>query len=242
MFESEIIKIENYFNSIEMEIIDKNAFQNNLKSLINLIHKNYEKGNSPATSTNFSFRIEVKDKNQLVNKNFFIMTRSGIDKEFCNEKDFLIVNEKGEVLFNQEKKHKSSAESPLHLGIYNLFENINFVVHSHSVLSSVLSRIYLKYGKIIFDGYELQKGIKGFETHDIKLSLPIVENTQDMNFLAKKLPEIFISNNPSPYALLLSGHGIYVWGDSYEDAKRHLETYEFLLNALYIESSININK
>lgn len=31
------------------------------------------------------------------------------------------------------------------------------------------------------------------------------------------------------YGFLLAGHGLYVWGTTLSDAKRHLEVFEYLL-------------
>jgi len=33
----------------------------------------------------------------------------------------------------------------------------------------------------------------------------------------------------APYGVLIAGHGLYAWGDSLPQAKRHLEILEFLL-------------
>jgi methylthioribulose-1-phosphate dehydratase len=34
--------------------------------------------------------------------------------------------------------------------------------------------------------------------------------------------------DPHCYGILLAGHGIYVWGKSIEEAKRHLEVFEYV--------------
>ena len=239
LLSSFFILVDEYFSSLELEIDDIMTFQDNFNLLISLIRKNYHKGLSPATSTNFSLKLPIKSISKKENtQNFFIMTRSGIDKEFCNEKD-LIVNDKGEILLRQEVNHKPSAEAPLHLAIYHFFPKVTCILHSHSVISTVLSKFYLKDENLTFEGYEIQKGIKGIETHDSKILLPIVENTQDMLGLALKMPSIL--NKTNTYGLLLAGHGLYVWGDSFEEAKRHLETYEFLLQATYMSNLFTLN-
>ena len=35
---------------------------------------------------------------------------------------------------------------------------------------------------------------------------------------------------PLNWGLLVRGHGLYVWGRSLDEAKRHLEGWEFLIN------------
>lgn len=227
----DITMIEAFLSSSNLFLKNKEKFYLDLEKLIKLIKNNYYKGCSPATSTNFSFEIDIDNSSSR----FFLMTRSGIDKEFCMEKDFLLVNEKGELLFKQKETHKPSAEAPLHIAIYNLFPKVRCILHSHSLYSTVLSKIHLKEKNIIFEGYELQKGIKGIETHEIKSYLPIIENSQDMFFLATRLNQVFASDDINAWGILLAGHGLYVWGESFEEAKRHLETYEFLLEATYIQ-------
>ena len=37
-----------------------------------------------------------------------------------------------------------------------------------------------------------------------------------------------LSENHSIHGFLMRGHGLYVWGASLEEAKRHLEVFEFL--------------
>ncbi|MFN8672240.1 MAG: methylthioribulose 1-phosphate dehydratase [Candidatus Sericytochromatia bacterium] len=240
-----MIKIDNYFEKsieknfkvffekINIKEIDKNNFIESLVKLIDLIKNNYKKGYSPATSTNFSFEIISNYEKKL-----FCMTRSSFDKEFCSESDFIIVEQNGEVFFRQEDYHKPSAECLLHLEIYNIFSDTKCILHSHSLFSTLLSKKYLEKEKITFNGYELQKGIRGVETHEKEVYLPILENDQDMSYLAKKTKKLFQDKNNS-FGLLLSAHGLYVWGNSLAEAKRHLETYEFLLEATYMNKILD---
>jgi L-fuculose-phosphate aldolase len=60
----------------------------------------------------------------------FLITASGVHKGFITDKDFLLINKKGEVL---KGKGKVSSEWRMHLKAYELRPDINVVIHSHPV-------------------------------------------------------------------------------------------------------------
>jgi methylthioribulose-1-phosphate dehydratase len=75
------------------------------------------------------------------------------------------------------------------------------------------------------------KGLAGVRTHEHEEWLPILENSQDMSHLAEQLSEILV-NHPNIHGFLLRGHGLYTWGQSIDEAKRHVEILEFLLEVM----------
>src|ERR1043165_5330994 len=90
-----------------------------------------QKGWSPATSTNYSVRSE--------NKSEYIISRSGVDKSKFELSDLILINSKGEVLSPFNKPGiKSSAETEIHTALYEQFPEVNCVLHTHSVLGTVL--------------------------------------------------------------------------------------------------------
>jgi methylthioribulose-1-phosphate dehydratase len=44
--------------------------------------------------------------------------------------------------------------------------------------------------------------------------------------------------NAANHAYLIRGHGVYVWGESMEEAERHLEALDYLFNAEILERQI----
>ena len=70
------------------------------------------------------------------------------------------------------------------------------------------------------------KGISGYGYLDV-LKIPIIENTSWEHELADSLGEA-ISKNPKTIAVLVRNHGIYVWGNTWEEAKRHSECLHYL--------------
>ena len=157
----------------------------------------------------------------------FLITASGKDKGELTEEDFIIVNEEGQSL--RIAPTKPSAETLLHSAIYK-HTNTKAVFHVHTTNSTLLSMR----NKIVFEGLEMLKGL-GFKTHDVKINIPIIENSQDMKYLASIIPSYINEEVPG---FLLRGHGIYAWGNSVQETKRHIEIFEFLFEYRVKESSL----
>jgi methylthioribulose-1-phosphate dehydratase len=102
------------------------------------------------------------------------------------------------------------------------------VLHTHSMAAALLSKIDAPRGHVVLSGWELLKGLDGITTHDCEVNLPIFPNSQDMRSLAA-LIEPRLAANQLCYGFLLAGHGLYAWGKDLQEAKRHLEVFEFLL-------------
>lgn len=210
-------------------------FTNSKKSLVEAIHFLSHKGWIPATSSNFSIK-------QADTKGSFWVSKSGVDKHHFTENDLLEVDMQGKVLHNISVK--SSAETLIHCAIYRHFPNTQCVLHSHSVHSTVLSRMYLanKVNSITFQGYEIQKAFPNIETHESTTELPIFPNSQDMIDFCANLEKYFadmqFTQCPISPGFLIAGHGLYTWGDSVFAAKRHMEAWEFLLECHILESQL----
>lgn len=72
------------------------------------------------------------------NNDTFIITPSGINLENLNTEAMVEVGINGKVI-NSKKNHKPSSEWLFHRDIYASREDINAIVHTHSVFSSTLS-------------------------------------------------------------------------------------------------------
>ncbi len=193
--------------------------------LLETIHFFNKKGWSPATSTNYSVRSTIANE--------YIISRSGVDKSQFQLEDLILINPRAEVLppFNKPGI-KSSAETEIHTHLYDKYPEINCVLHTHSVLGTVLSKYFEKDQKILFEGFEIQKGLDGNCTHELTTTLPIVPNSQEMPDILKNM-ESYFSQKPSIHGFLISGHGLYTWGKDIATAKRHIETFEFLFECFY---------
>jgi len=155
------------------------------------------------------------------------ITATGLDKGTLTPEQFVRVNASGTVV---EGSGRPSAETALHLLLANV-RRADAVLHTHSVWSTVLSDLYASDSGLWIEGYEMLKGLEGVTSHSHREWLPIIENDQDMARLAGVV-ETELSRHPEAHAFLLRRHGLYTWGESFEQAKRHLEIMEFLLDVV----------
>ena len=185
-----------------------------------LIHHTAElaaAGMTPATSSNFSARLS---------ESLCLISVSGRDKGSLTPDDFMEIRMNGTAV---NATQTSSAETLLHTQIYQLRPDANVVLHTHSLAQTLLSMHFEQAGKIVFTGYELQKAFTGIKSHHSPVCLPIVANSQDMHALCESAQPLFDQANFWGY--LIAGHGIYSWGKDILEARRHLDAFEFLLNA-----------
>ena len=196
-----------------------------MRQLAETIRMYNAKGWSPATSTNYSF----KDKDQSI-----WVSRSGVDKSQFSASDFITVNNLGNAV-GEYKDVRPSAETLIHCVIYQLFPETGVILHSHSINPVLISALHKD--SIDFEGYEIQKGFKGQTTHDATVSIPIFNNTQDMVDFASTMRTNEAQLEHS--AFILRKHGTYAWGKDLFEAKRHLETLEYLCEAELKMASIH---
>ncbi len=189
--------------------------------LVDCIHFLHQQGWAPATSSNYSFRIPGEPA--------ITISSSGKDKgTFCVE-DLMEVDREGRPL---DDTRKPSAETLLHTLIYQRRPEVTCILHTHTVYNTVLSQVYEQEGNLRLTGFEILKGISGIQTHESTVDLPIFANSQDIQQLAADIA-LHWDQHPTLSGFLLAGHGLYTWGKSIAEAKRHIEVFEFLFDCFY---------
>ena len=179
---------------------------------------------SLGTSSNYSV-VSRRDPLEL------LITVSGKDKSALGRDDFVTVDAQGRPCDGSGRK--SSAETLLHCTIAELFPTVGAVLHTHSVWSTILSGADLPRGSVHVAGYEMLKGLDGITTHDTAIDVPIFANTQDMADLSGRLRGRLSKGQGAPCpGFLLSRHGLYAWGRDLAEARRHIEIFEFLFEAV----------
>ncbi|WP_044870187.1 methylthioribulose 1-phosphate dehydratase [Pseudomonas sp. LFM046] len=174
----------------------------------------YDRGWSPATSSNYSARLSADQA---------LLTVSGKHKGQLGPDDVLATDLDGNSL---EPGKKPSAETLLHTQLYRWKPEIGAVLHTHSVNATVLSRLTLA-DSLVFADYELQKAFSGVTTHESQVLVPIFDNDQDIARLAAKV-QPWLDQHPDCVGYLIRGHGLYTWGPRMSDALRQVEAFEFL--------------
>jgi methylthioribulose-1-phosphate dehydratase len=180
----------------------------------------YSRGWALGTSGNFSALVSREPLRLAI-------TSTGLDKGRLKAEQILEVDDRSEVVRGDGKP---SAEALLHLTLVRAV-NAGAVLHTHSVWSTVLSGSHFSQGGIALEGYEMLKGLEGVRTHKHREWLPILENSQDMSELAEKISAT-LRETSGIHGFLLREHGLYTWGASLQEAKRHVEILEFLMEVL----------
>ncbi len=174
-------------------------------------------GWTPATSSNFSMRLDA-DRAAI--------TASGRHKGRLVPDDILVLDIA--TCRALDSPLKPSAEALLHAQLYRRFPQVGAVLHTHSRAQSVASRLFADTGAVHLQGWELQKAVTGFDGHEGTLTVPVFSNSQHMPDLAADVDAWLDAGKPL-HAYLVGGHGMYAWGRDMDEARRHLEALDFLL-------------
>ena len=172
-------------------------------------------GWTPATSSNFSRRLD---------ESHAAITVSGRDKGRLVEDDIMVVDFDGHAVGSD---HRPSAETLLHTQLYRRFPEVGCILHTHSQVQTIASRLFAGAGLVRLEGYELLKAFQGNDTHEAEIDVPVLPNSQDMPTLAAQVEALLDERRLWGY--LIDGHGMYAWGRDMAEARRHLEAFEFLL-------------
>lgn len=173
------------------------------------------------TSGNLSAVVQ-RDPLQLA------MSPSGIDKGELTSEQVLAIDENARVV--SQHGGKPSDESLLHIRVVKE-RGAGAVLHTHSVWNTILSDLHASEGGVTIEGYEMLKGLQGVRTHEHSEWLPIIDNSQDMPSLAELVGKT-LNEHKAAHGLLLRRHGLYSWGDTLAQARRHIEILEFLLETM----------
>ncbi len=183
----------------------------------------WQRGWSVGTSSNYSVVLSREPLELLV-------TASGKDKGRLTRGDFVRIGPGGKPL--GEGQPKSSAETLLHV-IAAAQPEVGAVLHTHSIWSTLLSDLFHPQGGFEISGYEMLKGLEGVTTHDHTSWVEIFDNTQDIPALAEQVRErINDAADPLQHGYLIRKHGLYTWGRDLDEARRHVEIFEFLFECV----------
>jgi methylthioribulose-1-phosphate dehydratase len=189
------------------------------------------RGFFPGTSGNLSMRVGPYSPDEF----FFAVTASGKDKSKSTPEDFLFVDRNGKPC--ETTTLKPSAETVIHNEIYRL-TGCGAIFHIHSIYNSLVSELFWERRAVPVEGVELIKGLNIWEEEAV-IDIPILSNFADVPRIVPEITQRITSRIPG---ILLRKHGIYAWGRDTFEAKRHLESFEFLFEYVYRWQLLNNRK
>ena len=155
---------------------------------------------------------------------------SGVPKESIRPEEVFIADLQGQVI--SAGHGRISACTPLFLHAYHL-RGAGAVLHSHSLNACLASLVCAQpHG----DGYvfrirglEMVKGLQGGHV-DEPYDIPIIDNMPYEHELADSLEQAILAF-PRSNAVLVRGHGVYIWGRDWVHTKSQAECYDYLFAA-----------
>ena len=174
--------------------------------------------------------------------NRIYMTPSGVQKERLIPNELYVLDITGEVIDSPAPKPnfrpKLTDCSPLFMHAYQM-RNAGAVLHSHAYSANMVTQLFDGKKEFQITHQEMIKGIAGHGYRDT-LVVPIIENTAHENELADSLGEA-MRQYPDSVAVLVRRHGLYVWGNTWEAAKRHGECLHYLFDMALQMSSMGFD-
>jgi len=105
-------------------------------------------------------------------------------------------------------------------------------LHSHSLWPVLAARIQVPSGRGVLrlSGFEMLKGLRGKSNLD-EVRIPIIPNTAREAELTESMA-VAMREHPDVDAVIVAGHGIYVWGRTWIEAKTQAECLDWLARAV----------
>lgn len=190
------------------------------QAICNLCRLFYSKGWINATGG----AISIRDENKIY------FGPVGVENKGQCPLELFVLDLEGQIKEIPEKI-TGLAESKSLMVLLHTLKNAGAVIHTHSMNSMLITWLYS--GEIRLSESELENILRrkienaSLQDHII----PIVENSPEEKKLFQSLSGA-ITGNPNARAALVRGHGIYIWGRDWMEAKQYLELYEWLFEML----------
>lgn len=126
---------------------------------------------------------------------------------------------------------RQSACTPLWYVVYQNRPSAKSVIHTHSIYAQLATLLDPTETSRVFrvTHLEMLKGV-GNHAYDDILEVPIIDNRPSEDLLADQLTSV-IKEFPNCNCVLVRRHGLYVWGDSWEQAKTQAESFDYLFQS-----------
>jgi methylthioribulose-1-phosphate dehydratase len=165
------------------------------------------------------------------------MAPSGVQKERIGDADVFVLDP---VDLASCRVLRRPADPTLRISecqplFYNAYRerDAGAVIHSHSIWAVLAARLCAPAGQagtFAVRGLEMQKGLREKGCFD-EVRVPIIANTPRESELTESMAAAMRAH-PDVDAVLVAGHGAYVWGRSWVEAKTQAECLDYLMRAV----------
>ncbi len=190
----------------------------------------YDRGWMVGTAGNLSARLPDGS---------FWITASGRPKGQLTQADFIRMNLDGGIVEQQSPDSRPSAETSIHLAVYNCFPDAKACYHVHSIEANLVSRLVAG-DAVPLPAIEMLKGLGVWEENP-QVAIPLFPNYLEVPKIAKEICQFFANSSPSVPALLIRDHGITVWADSTAAAYNYVEIVEYIFRYTIAASQLNLD-
>src|SRR5688572_16911919 len=164
------------------------------------------------------------------------MAPSGVQKERIAPDDVFLLDgahlDRCEVLRAPANATLRISEcQPLFYAAYRM-RDAGAVIHNHSIWAVLAASVAAAQGHprtFECEGLEMQKGLRGKGCFE-RVRVPIIANTPREAELTESMSAA-IASHPDVDAVIVAGHGVYVWGRDWVEAKTQAECLDFLMRA-----------
>jgi methylthioribulose-1-phosphate dehydratase len=172
---------------------------------------------------------------QLPDGSFWI-TASGRPKGQLTDRDFIRMNLDGEIVEQPVSDSRPSAETSIHLAVYNSFPEAKACYHVHSIEANLVSRLTAG-DAVPLPAIEMLKGLGVWEENP-QVSMPLFPNYLSVPKIADEISEAFAVSRPKVPALLIRDHGITIWANSPAAAYNYVEVVEYIFRYMVAASQV----
>lgn len=153
-------------------------------------------------------------------KSLVAISPSGIEYSKMKAEDVVVVDLKGDII---DGKHKPSSELDMHLIFYNNRDDINALVHTHSVYAKTLSSLRITLPAVSY--------LIAYAGHDVRCA-------EYASFGTNELAENAYKGMLDRKAVLLANHGMLAGSKDIKNAFNIAEEIEFCAEVYYRAKTI----
>jgi L-ribulose-5-phosphate 4-epimerase len=166
-------------------------------------------------------------------KGLVVIKPSGVSYEKMKASDMVVVNLNGEVV---EGKLKPSSDTPTHLVLYQKFQNIGGVVHTHSEWATSWAQAGLGIPAIGTTHADYFYGEIPCTRKMTKAEIAVEYEKETGNVIVERFKEL----NPDMIpGVLVNNHGPFSWGKSADDAVHNAVVMEEVAKMTFRSLTLN---